>query len=154
MEYYLNETNDAVGVFDDTVTSAPPGWTDATQEEIDAYLLEEAKATKLITLNVDREDFCYAGFAYSGNTFCLSDESTQNIVLKNTLPVGSTDRYKYYDVTDVQRDFADASGWDAFFEAIIPEKDRVMRYYCATKKEINDAATVAAVNAIDIDFSA
>jgi hypothetical protein len=202
------------------------GWSTPTQEEIDAYLLARAKVEKIKTLGSDRQAFCDAGLLYSGNTFRLSDESTQNIVLKDNiagyqsdnvsvmnstssyiLPAGhglkvvagqtvyvsgfteaanngaktvyslegdflvvdetltdeavgdlitisNEERYKYYDADEVQIDFTDNTGWDYFFAAMTNEKDRIMRYYCATKKAINDCTTVAQVDAIVIDFAA
>ncbi len=157
MIYLKNDITDEIGYFG----NYQPGWSPASAEdppvpqpEIDAWLLTNAKIIKLQVLKADKTAFCDVGLLYSGDTFCLSDISTSNIILKNTLPAGATDRYKYYDITDVQRDFTDAAGWDAFFDTIIPEKDWIMRYYCATKKEINDAADMTALDAIIIDFSA
>jgi hypothetical protein len=204
----------------------PPLWVGATQQEIDAYLLVNAKVSKNIALNVAREAFCAAGFLYSGDTFSTSDGSTGNMLLKdhllsfesnnvnadNTgashygLPPGHglaaadgqliavsgfteganngnktvvslegdflmvdglvdedagdniciacVNRYEYYDIDDVQVDFVNETAWRGFFNAIITEKDRIMRYYCATKKEIKDAADMTTLNAITINFSA
>ena len=148
--YLTNDATGEVGAF----RMPRSGWSDSTEGEIDAYLLAEARTDKLKTLSADRVNFCMTGYVYGGNTFCISDESKVNITFKNTLPAGATDRYKYYDASDVQVNFADADGWNAFYDAISPEMDRIMRYYCAKKKEINDAETVAAVDAITIDFTA
>ena len=147
--YLTNDETGEVGEFN----KPQPGWSDSTQEEIDACMLQCAKEAKFTTLHQDRIDFCAAGFNYLGNVFCISDESTQNIVLKNELDADATDRWKYYDDAGNQINFTDQYIWGAFFDEILSEKDRVMMYYCATKKAISDAATVAAVEAITIDFS-
>jgi hypothetical protein len=188
--------------------------------------LAQAKIVKLGTLSEDKTTFCNTGLLYSGNTFALSDISTQNMVLKNNvlgyesnnvsvlaatksynLPQGhglgtnagqivhvsgftdpanngaktvstlennflivtdtlvdeaagdlitisNDDRFKYYDINNTPVDFTDAQGWNDFFAAMMNEKDRIMRYYCATKKAINDAADMTVLDAIVIDFSA
>lgn len=205
--------------------SAP--WRDATQEEIDAYLLVGAKVAKIDTLKTAKQSFCDAGLAYSGDDYPLSNESAQDIILKQNLlsyesddvsvmgstqayilPAGhgikmisdgqiitvsgydeaanngdktvasfegdfvvvdeavvdeavgddvvisSYSRYKYHDTDDVQHDFVNDAGWNSFSNAIMVERDRIMRYDCDKKREINDCTTVAAVDAVTIDFSA
>ena len=226
--YLKNDTTGRISEFRDYqqgwAPSSPEG-TPVTQDEIDAYLLAKDKISKIKILKLARIDFCEAGFLYSGYSFGLNSESTQNIVLKNNLlayesnqisviasskkynlPAGNKvefapgqkvdiagfsqggnngrktvvntdgnqiaveedlidesagsnasvtmpDRYKYYDINGDQINFTNQTGWDIFFNAIMPEKDRVMRYYCEKKKAINDAANMAALDAITIDFS-
>lgn len=151
MVYYKSNQNGGIGVF----KSDPGiGWTKLTQEEIDYFLLKQAKLAKLEVLKIKKYSFCNAGFLYSENTYCLSDASTSNIILKNSLPPSATDRYKYYDNAGSQINFTNQVGWNVFFNAIVPEKDRIMRYYCSTKTAINEAADISALHAIIINFSA
>lgn len=227
-EYLINDTTGALIPFSNNLGSIyfQTPWRDATQPEIDAFLLANAKIVKVEELDQAKINFCDAGLLYSGDTFSLSDNSTQNMVLKNNvlgyesnsvsvlaatksynLPQGhglgfnpgqtvyvlgftdaanngaktvdhlednyllvtdtladeaagddisisNDERYKYYDVDEVQVDFSDGAGWNDFFAAMMNEKDRIMRYYCTTKKQIADCTTVAQVDAITIDFAA
>lgn len=221
--YLTNLSTLEVGIF----SRPQAGWRDSTQEEIDADLLDKAKLAKIEVLGNAKTAFCGTGLLYDGNTFCLSDTSTNNIVLKenNTnfnsdnisaytsgvncyvLPqnhgikvyvgqtihisgfdeaanngaktvdflediylnivealtdeavgddicICSTDRYKYYDTSEVQVDFSDCAAWNGFFAAMMEEKDRIMRYYCSKKAEINAATDMETLDAITIDFSA
>jgi hypothetical protein len=207
-------------------SNSQEGWSTPTQEEIDAYLLTNAKLAKLEVLELAKFTFCKTGFPYVEVNFSLLDESINNILLQNnllsynssdvsvtaatnlyTLPTGhglifvvnqlievagfteaanngvkivasfsgdlltvqesltdeaagdaisisNVDRYKYYDTVNIQQSFADSTGWNAFFNAIMPEKNRIMNYYYSKKKEIADAANMTALDAITIDFSA
>jgi hypothetical protein len=148
--YLTNETTLDVGIF-----AAPQsGWRDSTQEEIDAFDLQAAKDAKSKELQSDFCDFECLGFSYSGNTFDLDKDSIANIVdVKTEVDPANPDRYKFANTSGVFIDFADQAGWDAFKQAICTERDRIMVYYVSKKKEINDCLTVAAVEAVTIDFS-
>jgi hypothetical protein len=148
--YLKNDTTGDIAEFAKPQT----GWSAATQEEIDAYLLSGAKVDKINQLKLDLSDFCEAGYVYLTWSFCLSDESTNNITLKDLAPAGMPDRYKYFDMSNTQRDFTDASGFTAFKDAIFTEKDRIMVKYNNYKSQINACSTVAEVDAITISFSA
>jgi hypothetical protein len=129
-------------------------WIEATQEEIDAYEFTRQKSAKLKALLSGLDSFCCAGFTYKGNTFCLSDRSLSNILVKDECSAGMTDRYKYYDIGKAQVDFTDAVGFSAFKEAMLEEKDRVMRLYNSLHKQIDDCANQASLNAVTINFAA
>lgn len=132
---------------------AQPGWIEATSEEIEIYLLAQAKIFKIQELKVSLDEYLAAGFAYNGNSFQLSDQTIENIQMKNSCPSGMSDRYKFCDMNHVLVNFVDASGFVAFLESVFAEKDRVMVKDNAYKVEIAACETVAAVDAIVIDFS-
>ena len=129
------------------------GWSAASQEEIDAYLLSQAVNNKIDVLIFDFNAFLDVGFLYNEDTFLLTDCGVNNILLKSGCPSGMPDRYKYFDIDNVQIDFVNNDGFTAFKDAIFSEKDRIMTKYNDYKKEIDDCLTVAEVDAITIDFS-
>lgn len=151
MYWYKNDATGGIGRFSSKQGS---GWTLMTQEEIDADLLNEAKLVKINTLKSYLSAFEDAGLVYLTWVFGLSDNSTNNIVLKDVAPAAMTDRYKYYDMSYTQRDFADATGFTSFKDAMVTEKDRIMRKYNSYYSKIEACANVAAVDAITISFTA
>ena len=149
MIYQVNEETGATAYFRHIIQ----GWREATQEEIDEYLLNQAKRAKIVELDSDKMDFCALGFVYGENTFTICGEAKGNLTFKNSLGVESVDRYKYYDSSDIQIDFVDEDGWVAFFTPISQEIDRIIRYDLSKKREINSAATISEVEDITINFS-
>lgn len=183
-------------------------WREATQGEIDAYLLPRAKDLKITELKGDLNNFLIAGYQYDGNITCptwvtettyvikelvvgsdsinyksLADDNTGhdpisspswweefepvfkmdnaamvNITAKCKLDSGAPDRYKFYAKGDDsgfrhQIDFNNVTDWEDFVEAIALEEDRVMRKYNDYRTQIAECQTVAAVEAITIDFT-
>ena len=53
---------------------------EATQEEIDAELLQEAKNTKLQKIEEIKQNSLYAPMSYNGNTFFTSEKANSNIL--------------------------------------------------------------------------
>ena len=147
--YLKNVSTGAIGLFG----VAQSGWIAATSEEIENYLLAQAKVFKINELGFSLDEYLDAGYDYQGNVFQLVDKTIENIQMKNTCPSAMVDRYKFCNMDHVLVDFGDAVGFLAFLEAIFSEKDRVMVKYNAYKVEIAACLTVAAVDAIVIDFS-
>lgn len=155
MTEYLRNTETELLIENENLGKSfvPPLWVDATQEEVDAYLLEQAKFKKIGELNVSLGEYLNAGYNYDGNSFQLTDQTIENIQMKNSCPSGMSDRYKFCDMDHILVDFGDASVFVAFLEALFAEKDRVMVKDNAYKVAIAACETVAAVDAIVIDFS-
>lgn len=153
MKYYINDATGNIGQFGNLVISAPPGWSVPTQAQIDAYLLGVAKADKIKVLEGDLGAFEDAGCLYSGDTFDLTNSGSINLAVKRGLSGGAANKFKFCDVENVLIDFANQAAFDNFSEALSDEKDRIMVYYNSKKKEINDCANVAAVDAVTISFA-
>ena len=129
-----------------------PPWRAATQEEIDEYLLAQAKSDKIVELKGFLSVFFGAGYSYNGNFFGLTDDVTENIQMKNSCSPAMLDRYCFCDLGHDLVDFVDAAGFTAFMEEIFAEKDRVMVKYNAYKLEIASCKTIACVGAIVVSF--
>jgi len=135
-------------------------WQDATQAQIDAWTLADAKNKKVADLKSARDAWIGAGFDYGGDLFQVDFQTLGDIVSKNLIPVDDPDRYKFYDnppeasqIPRKQIDFVDAAGWSAFVLALSVEYDRIMKKYNAYREQIDQCSTVAEVEAIIIDFS-
>lgn len=220
--YLKNDETGTIGIFANPQT----GWTELTEEELDDFLLKDARIDKFKTLDGAKDAFCETGFEYDECFFCTTDSPMGDIVLQDkllsyessgvsvtaetdlyTLPGGhgltftvnqlievlgftesanngvkkvqtfsgndltvqesladeeagddisiiTPDRYRRYDTCDIQQSFTDCAGWEAFFDAITQEKNRIMNYYYAKRKEISDAEDMETLDAITIDFSA
>lgn len=72
----------------------------------------------------------------------------------SSITFSAIDRYKYFDDTNIQRDFIDKSGIEGLYSAIITEKDRIMIKYNNYINQIEACLNVAEVDAITINFSA
>jgi len=150
MLYLKNDITEAIGIFN----RPQEGWTELTQEELDAYLLEEAKKAKVEELDLDFSAFECGGHVYDGNTYCLKKDGIDNIVtVVNGLDPADPNAYTFRDINGVAHDFETQEAWDAFKLDMITERNRVMVYYIAKKTEINACQTIAEVEAIVIDFS-
>lgn len=79
--YLTNIASGAVGQFERPQT----GWRDSTQEEIDFFLLAQAKSNKIAVLDTAKSNFCETGFLYSGDYFPLPSESIKDILVKDNL---------------------------------------------------------------------
>jgi hypothetical protein len=74
--YLVNDTTAEVGIFN----NPQPGWSEATQEQIDEYLLARAKDDKNDELSGDLDTFVNAGYEYAGAIVCdaWNSETTYN----------------------------------------------------------------------------
>lgn len=154
MIYYWNIDNDTIGVFGDDIKSPPPGWREATQEEIDAYLLEKARAEKSAELKQKRGAFYRQGFSYVGKKFNFDGAAMENFTAKSGVDPASLIKYKFCDMDGAAHDFEDEPTLAAFFMAARTEHDRVMfKYNDNYKRQIAAASSLAELNAIIIDFS-
>ena len=138
----------------DPVFKSP--WREATQEEIDAYLLAQAKNDKLNELGEKYVAFSGAGFAYDSDLFNLCDCGIKNVCWKdNDLPADAPNRFKFCTIENEPHDFENETAFRAFKEALMTEKDRIMfEKYNPYKVQIRNCLTVAAVESVVIDFSA
>jgi hypothetical protein len=206
MNYYKNDATAGIAITPHTLGA---GWTLMTQNEIDAYLLSQAKIAKVEELKVKLEEFQDAGTQYTGDIVCpvwaagttysqhdlvlatdsknyqsladsnlgndpvsspgdweeftpvfrVNDEVMLNLGVKGRMNTGATNRYKYYSIEEADGfrhfiDFDNNPNWSAFAEFLSDEKDRVMVKYNGYRTQIALCATIAAVDAIVIDFSA
>ena len=85
--------------------------------------------------------------------FKTLDRVTTNIILKNALPAATPDRWIFGAKGNIPIDFGNVTNWDAFYDAILPEKDRIMRKYDNYLDQIDLCTTVAQVDAITPDFA-
>jgi hypothetical protein len=128
-------------------------WQPATQEEIDAYLLSEAKNSKLNELDNAFTVYEDGGYAYDGNTYCLKQSSLNNVLIVDGLDSSDQNAYTFRNVDGMVHDFENQTGWDAFKQAMQTERNRIMVYSIAKKVEINACSTTAEVEAVIINFS-
>ena len=152
MYYFKNDETDFTATFGSNV--CPEGWSTPTQEEIDAYLLQQAKNDKLATLRSDLYNFEMLGIVYNNWTFDLHMIGVENVEMVNEAPLSMEDRYKYFDKGKTQRDFSNESGFSAFKDAVVVERNRIMVKLNGYEASIQAASTIAEINAITIDFSA
>lgn len=132
-----------------------PLWVDATQPEIDAWLLSIAKVDKHAESKLARNDFQNLGFTYLTKVYCLKHSLVVNLCVKNMMSDSNPNRYKFCDINGDEQDHTDAAGWALFNEAINGEKDRIMlSKFNGYKTQIDACGTVSAVDAIIIDYSA
>lgn len=143
---------DSTGSFPGVDTFKAP-WREATQEEIDAYLLEQAQKAKTAELIEKFGDCEQVGFEYQGNTFCGKQDGVVNVDIVDGLPAGDPNEFTFRDIGGVVVDFETQEAWDLFKEEMHKRRNNVMVYYVEKKTEIADAATVAEVEAIVIDFT-
>jgi hypothetical protein len=204
--YLTNDTTEEVGEF----ALPQDGWSPSTQEEIDAYLLQKAKDSKVSEVVKKLSDFQEAGYEYDGAIVCddwsssttynkydlvydtvseanyksLKDDNLNNppesspvdwalftpvfktdqccmvnLSVQDGIDAAESEKYKFFcrcDSIDIRLkiNFDDAVNWLAFTKAMRKEQDRVMKKYNAYRTQIAKCATVAAVEAITIDFSA
>ena len=89
---------------------------------------------------------------FSGDEITV-EEALADEAAGDPVSVSTVNRYRQYDTVGILQSFGDKAGWDDFFKKITPERIRVMNYFYATKKLINDATTMTILDAIVIDFS-
>jgi len=85
--------------------------------------------------------------------FKTDDRTTQNVQLKDRLPLEAPERYIYRDKDKIKIDFVGATNWLPFVDKVLEEKDRIMGKYNDYYEQIDLCQTVAEVEAIVIDFS-
>ncbi len=85
--------------------------------------------------------------------FKTNDKTTQNVQLKDRLPLEAPERYIYRDKDKSKIDFVEAIAWLSFVDEILEEKDRIMGKYNDYYEQIDLCLTIAEVGAIVIDFS-
>jgi|GEM_PF-5015239 len=140
----------------ETIWSSFPmsGWREATQAEIDAVELEQAKSAKLAEMKTACQAFIAAGFKYEDNTFCLRPDGLSNVSWKFLLPLDAPNRFKFCTVDNEPHDFETDGAFRTFADALMEENDRIMfEKYNPYKAQINACQTVAEVEAITIDFA-
>ena len=124
-------------------------YVEATQKEIDAYLLQEAKNSKITEIQTAKEIDLYLNVSYNNKDFISSEKAVSNITGAIIL---DQDSYDWLDadgnsVTMTVNDLKSLVGIIATQRSLVYNKE-------ATKiKEINDAQTIEEVNLIDWNLS-
>ena len=124
-------------------------YVEATQKEIDAYLLQEAKNSKITEIQTAKEIDLYLDVSYNNKDFISSEKAVSNMTGAIIL---DQDSYNWLDaygnsVTMTVNDLRSLVGIIATQRSLVYNKE-------ATKiKEINDAQTIEEVNLIDWNLS-
>ena len=124
-------------------------YVEATQKEIDAYLLQEAKNSKITEIQTAKEIDLYLDVSYNNKDFISSEKAVSNMTGAIIL---DQDSYNWLDaygnsVTMTVNDLKSLVGIIATQRSLVYNKE-------ATKiKEINDAQTIEEVNLIDWNLS-
>lgn len=122
---------------------------EATQKEIDAYLLQEAKNSKIAEIQTVKEIDLYLNVSYNNKDFISSEKAVSNMTGAIIL---DQDDYNWLDVdgnsvTMTVNDLKSLVGIIATQRSLVYNKE-------ATKiKEINEAQTIEEVNLIDWNLS-
>lgn len=124
-------------------------YVEATQKEIDTYLLQEAKNSKITEIQAAKEIDLYLNVSYNNKDFISSEKAVSNMTGAIIL---DQDSYSWLDaygnsVTMTVNDLRSLVGIIATQRSLVYNKE-------ATKiKEINDAQTIEEVNLIDWNLS-
>lgn len=136
------------------------GWSPSTQPEIDAYDLEVAQDKKTSESESSLKEWRETGFTYIGSlpgpaTFNLSENSARYADVKSSRRLGGVNKSKFYDIAvpRVQRDFVDDAGFDGFVNGINEEEERIVEKENGYGEQIEEATTVAEVDAITISYA-
>jgi hypothetical protein len=122
---------------------------EATQEEVDLYLLQNAKDIKIAEIQTAKEIDLYLNVSYNNKDFISSEKAVSNMTGAIIL---DQDDYNWLDadgnsVTMTVNDLKNLVGIIATQRSLVYNKE-------ATKiKEINDAQTIEEVNLIDWNLS-
>ena len=124
-------------------------YVEATQKEINAYLLQEAKNSKIAEIKAAKDEALYLPIDYLDTQFISSEKAVSNMTGAIIL---DQDSYSWLDaygnsVTMTVNDLRSLVGIIATQRSLVYNKE-------ATKiKEINDAQTIEEVNLIDWNLS-
>lgn len=143
------------------------GWSPATstdppvpQADIDAYDLKSAQDAKMRESVISLGAWRAVGFTYTGSlpgpaTFNLSENSARYADVKSSRRLGGVNKSKFYDIAvpRVQRDFGDDTGFDGFTDGINEEEERIVEKENEYGEQIEEATTVAEVDAITISYA-
>ena len=138
------EDNNNLGVF---FYQKP--WREATQDEIDTYLLQEAKNNKIAEIQTVKEIDLYLNVSYNNKDFISSEKAVSNMTGAIIL---NQDSYNWLDANGnpnimTVNDLRNLIGIIATQRSLTYNKE-------ATKiKEINDAQTIEEVNLVDWNLS-
>ncbi len=122
---------------------------EVTQDEINTYLLQEAKNNKIAEIQTAKETDLYLNVSYNNKDFISSEKAVSNMTGAIIL---DQDSYSWLDaygnsVTMTVNDLRSLVGIIATQRSLVYNKE-------ATKiKEINDAQTIEEVNLIDWNLS-
>jgi hypothetical protein len=108
--YLVNETTGAFGI-----SNLPQaGWRNATQEEIDEYLLEQAKLDKIEELKIDLQTFQIAGYEYAGDIVCAAWDSETTYDLHDLVLATDTKNYRSIQASNLNHEPPNAAWWEEF----------------------------------------
>lgn len=108
--YLVNDITAEVGIFN----NPQPGWSEATQEEIDAYLLEQAKTDKIEELTTDLSAFQLAGYEYTGDITCAAWSSATTYDLHDLVLATDTKNYRSIQDSNLDHEPPNATWWEEF----------------------------------------
>jgi len=103
--------------------------------------------------NLDHEPPNGTWWAAYSPVFKTNDKTTNNIILADRSPVSDPNKYIFGAKGNIKINFDNATDWDSFFDAIICEKNRIMRENDVYNNDIDLATTISELDAITIDFS-
>jgi len=117
--YLINDITSQIGIF------ARPqiGWSTPTQQEIDDYLLTEAKDAKVIELKDDLNAFEKAGYTYTGNITCIAWNSGATYARKDLSLATDGKNYKSKADSNLNNEPPDATWW-AVYNPVFKTNDR------------------------------
>ena len=147
--FLKNTVTGSIGQF----TNPQDGWIEATEGEILAYELEEAKTSKLSQLDKNRNDFCLIPIEYQDNTYATTINAWAAIsYLANGLATLSTEgqylNLEGDNITLTKQDFKNIANLIQAREMASRDLRRDL------KDQIEDEScdTLEKLNAIDITF--
>ena len=122
---------------------------EATQKEIDTYLLQEAKNSKITEIQTAKEIDLYLNVSYNNKDFISSEKAVSNMTGAIIL---DQDSYSWLDangnsVTMTVNDLKNLVGIIATQRSLVYNKEALKI------KEINDAQTIEEVNLVDWNLS-
>lgn len=126
MIYYTNETNESVGVFDANTHTAPPGWRESTQSEIDAYLLNQAKSLKVEELNESIDEFRSGGYEYSREIFCPAYASETSYTIHDLVLGSDSKNYESLQSDNQDNDPISSPTFWSEYKPIFKTNDKTM----------------------------
>lgn len=108
--YLTNEGTGQTAVFNNPQI----GWRDATQQEIDDYLLVQAKNDKILELKGDLNDFMVAGYEDTGDIVCAAWDSGTTYALHDLVLATDTKNYRSIQADNLNHEPPDVTWWEEF----------------------------------------
>ena len=101
-------------------------WRSATQEELDDYLLAQAKTKKVAALKDDLDEFMSAGLQYMGDIVCAAWDSEMTYALHDLVLATDSKNYQSLQNSNLNNDPVSSPGDWAEFTPLFRTDDEVM----------------------------